>query len=377
MKDLSTVAIHGGEHRRIEGAVTLPIFQSSTYEFQGHESYYDIKYARLNNSPNHLALHEKLALLEGGEAALVLGSGMAAISTAVMALLENGDHIVAHKTLYGASMALFGSELKRFGITCDFGDTHELPTLIRPNTKMIYVESITNPLMEVIDFAAVTELARKHRLLAMIDNTFATPVNFRPLEHGFDVVVHSATKYLNGHSDVVAGCVVGSASLVKKIHHMAVYLGGTLDPHACSLLLRGIKTLVVRVEKQNQSALKLARFLRDQSQVARVHYPGLETHATFQAAQKYFHGAGGMISFELRDAAKVDAFMRRLKVIVQAPSLGGVESLVVLPAKTSHAGLTREQRLKCGVSDGLIRFSVGLEEVSELIRDLEQALAGC
>jgi len=375
MKDISTTAVHGGEHPRVDGAVTMPVFQSATYEFAEGTSYYDIRYSRINNCPNHMALNKKLALLELGEQALVLGSGMAAISTTALALLSKGDHIVAQKTLYGASMALFSKELPRWGITCDFADPKDFAGVIRPNTKMMYMESITNPLMEVADFAAATALAKKHNLISVIDNTFATPVNFRPLNAGFDLSLHSATKYLNGHSDVVAGCVIGSKELMAHIVRMAVYLGGTLDPHACSLLQRGIKTIALRVERQNKTALQIANHLSRHGRIAAVNYPGLEGHSSFSNAKKYFSGFGGMISFELKDAGQVDRFLKKLKLPIHAPSLGGVESLVILPARSSHAGLSADERKNSGIGEGLIRLSVGLEDVQELIGDLDQALA--
>jgi cystathionine beta-lyase/cystathionine gamma-synthase len=372
--DLSTTAVHGGEpHPRIEGAVTLPVFQSSTYEFEDNTSYYDIKYSRLNNSPNHLAVNQKIALLESAEAGLVLGSGMAAISSTALGLLSKGDHIVAQTTLYGASQALFQHHLPRFGITCDFAEPSQFAKLIRPETKIIYVESISNPLMEVPDFAAVTALAKKHGLLAVIDNTFASPVNFRPLKHGFDLSLHSATKYLNGHSDVVAGAVAGSKVLIDKINKMAAYLGGTLDPHACSLLQRGMKTLTVRVDRQNKTAFQLAAHLQQHPKVKSVFYPGLESHRSFANAAKYLSGFGGMMSFELRDAAATNRFMKALKIPILAPSLGGVESLVIQPALSSHGSLTAQERSERGISDALIRLSVGLENLDDLIKDLDQA----
>jgi cystathionine beta-lyase/cystathionine gamma-synthase len=374
--DLSTIAIHGGDpHPRIEGAVTLPVFQSATYEFENVENYYDIKYARLNNSPNHIALNKKIAHLEGGEAGLVLGSGMAAIATTALGLLSKGDHVLAQSTVYGGTWTLFNHDLPRFGITCEFAEPKDFAKLVRPETKMIYIESISNPLLEVPDFAAVTALARKNKILTVIDNTFATPVNFRPLQHGIDIAVHSATKYLNGHSDVVAGAVIASKANIEKINRMAVYLGGTLDPHACSMLDRGIKTLPVRVERQNQSAMQIASHLSLHSKIKRVFYPGLETHPNHGLAKELFAGFGGMVSFELRNENATGQFIESLKIAVHAPSLGGVESLVIQPARSSHASMAKQDRLNRGINDGLIRFSVGLESAQNLIEDLDQALA--
>lgn len=377
MKDLSTIAVHGGDiEPRIEGAVNLPIFQTANYEYQDVEDYRDIRYARLNNSPNHLALHGKLAELEGGEAALALGSGMAAISSVAFGLLRSGDHIVAQKTLYGGTYSLFTKELGRFGIACDLAESEaDFERLVKPATKMIYVESMSNPLLEIPDFELILKIAKKHSLFSVIDATFTTPVNFRPLTLGFDVALHSATKYLNGHSDVVAGAVIGRKSLVEQINAMAIHLGGMLDPHAAFLLHRGLKTLPLRVERQNRSALQVAQYLSQHKAVEKVNYPGLESHATFSRAKKFFTGFGGMMSFDLKHENGVDRFLKSLKLPILAPSLGGVESLVILPSRTSHMVLGPEGRKKTGIGEALVRFSVGLENPEDLIADLDQALA--
>jgi cystathionine beta-lyase/cystathionine gamma-synthase len=277
MDSLPTQLIHAGEPSpRIQGAVSMPIFQSANFENENVEKYSDIVYARLNNTPNHTALHAKLAAIEGAEAALVTGSGMAAISSALFAVLKAGDHLLVQKTIYGGTHALITEDLKRFGIEFDFIDPAEpsaWSASVKANTRAIYVESISNPLMEVPELQAVTEFARSKGLVSMIDNTFATPVNFKPSQLGFDLSLHSATKYLNGHSDVIAGAVIGKRELVHKVNHTATHLGGMLDPHACFLLHRGLKTLFVRVQYQNTSALKIARFLSEQSSVVKVNYP--------------------------------------------------------------------------------------------------------
>jgi cystathionine beta-lyase/cystathionine gamma-synthase len=356
----------------------MPIFQSATYEYGGEESYHDVRYLRTNNTPSQLALHAKLAALEQAEAALVTASGMAAISTTLLTVLSPGDHLLAQNCLYGGTHDLVTGELARLGISHDFidGDQPESWTaLLRPNTRAIYVEAMSNPLLEVIDLEAVVQFARTHRLTSLIDNTFATPVNYRPLAAGFDLALHSATKYLNGHADIVAGAVVGSAKTIERIRQRANHLGGSLDPHAAFLLKRGLKTLALRVRYQNDSTLQIAQFLAGHPEVARVNYPGLETHPQHARARRLFSGCGGVLSFELRGAlSRADEFAARVRIPIVAPSLGGVHTLLTRPATTSHAGLTRAQREHLGISDSLLRLSVGIESPLDLIADLEQAL---
>ena len=378
---IETQLIHAGEPRPlICGAVSLPIFQSSTFEYAGQGDYHELKYIRLNNTPNHAALGAKLAAVEGAEAGLVTASGMAAISAVLLTLLKSGDHFLAQDCLYGGTHDFITQDLPAFGITVDFIDADKPGTwadLLRPTTRLVYVETITNPLMQVADLEAVAAFARKHRLVSVIDNTFASPVNFRPPEHGFDLCLHSGTKYLNGHSDIVAGAVVGTEPLVAEITRTLNHLGGALDPHACFLLHRGLKTLAVRMRWQNDSALAVARFLSGHPKVRRVNYPGLETHSAYDRAARLFAGAGGMISFEVDGGvAAAERFMERCRLPVIAPSLGGVESLITRPATTSHAGMAPDERRKLGIADELIRLSVGLEAPEDLIADFDQALAG-
>lgn len=378
-KHIETQLVHAGEPLpRIAGAVEMPIFQSATYEYGGEESYHDVRYLRTNNTPSQLALHAKLAALEQGEAALVTASGMAAISTTLLTVLSPGDHLLAQSCLYGGTYDLVTGELARLGISHDFidGDRPESwAALLRPNTRAIYVEAMSNPLLEVIDLEAVVQFARAHRLTSLIDNTFATPVNYRPLAAGFDLALHSATKYLNGHADIVAGAVVGSAKTIERIRQRANHLGGSLDPHAAFLLKRGLKTLALRVRYQNDSTLQIAQFLAGHPEVARVNYPGLETHPQHARARRLFSGCGGVLSFELRGAlSRADEFAARVRIPIVAPSLGGVHTLLTRPATTSHAGLTRAQREHLGISDSLLRLSVGIESPLDLIADLEQAL---
>jgi cystathionine beta-lyase/cystathionine gamma-synthase len=376
---LETKVIHAGEPEpRILGAVAMPIFQSAMFEYSGETDYHDLKYIRLNNTPNATVLHGKLAALENAEAALVTASGMAAISTTLLSFLSNGDHVLAQDCLYGGTHDFLTRDFPSFGIFYDFidaSDPESWEVQLRPQTKAIYVETITNPLMQVADLEAIARFARAHGLVSMIDNTFATPVNFRPLEHGFDLSLHSCTKYMNGHSDIVAGAVMGSREHVGKIKRKLDHLGGSLDPHAAFLLHRGVKTLFVRVQHQNESALEIARFLEGRSEIARVNYPGLESNPSHERAKRLFEGFGGMLSYELTggaDAAK--RFIAATELPIKAPSLGGVETLLTQPALTSHAGMSREDRTRLGITDGLVRMSVGLEATEELIEDLGRAL---
>lgn len=379
-QSIDTRLIHSGEIRPgIEGAVALPIFQSANFESVEGEDYHDIKYMRLSNSPNHTVLAAKLAVLEGAEASLVSTSGMAAITTIFHSLLSAGDHVIFQDCLYGGTYDYARREFERHGLACDFVDGERPDSwadALRPETRMIYVESITNPLIQVADLEAVVSFARQHGLVSVIDNTFASPVNFRPAEIGFDLSLHSGTKYLNGHSDMVCGAVIGRAKPVGHVKKMMSFLGGSLDAHACFLLHRGLKTLGVRVRQQNETALALARFLETHPAVSRVNYPGLPSNSGHERAKKLFDGFGGMLSFELAGGeAAARRFEEAVTIPIVAPSLGGVESLITRPAATSHAGLTKDERLDVGVSDGLIRVSVGIEGMEDLIGDFEAALA--
>jgi cystathionine beta-lyase/cystathionine gamma-synthase len=376
---IETKVIHAGEPRpRIAGAVVMPVFQSATYQYAGEKSYDEVRYIRLNNTPNHLALAEKLAALENTEDALVTASGMAAISTSLLTFLGKGDHFLAQDCLYGGTRDFVTRDIEKFGISYDFIDGNDPESWkgkLKPNTRAIYVETISNPLMQVPDLESVVSFAKSHGLVSMIDNTFASPVNFRPSELGFDLSLHSATKYLNGHSDIVAGAVIGKSILIEKVTHKLNHLGGSLDPHAAFLLHRGIKTLALRVKHHNESALQIARFLEKQPAIAKVNYPGLESHPNHERAQRLFDGFGGMMSFELHDGVEgAESFMRAALLPAVAPSLGGVETLVTRPSTTSHSGLSAEDRRRLGISDGLIRLSVGIEATQDLMEDFRQAL---
>ena len=357
----------------------MPVFQSSTFEMSGEVGYHDVRYLRLNNTPNHLALHAKLAAIEGGEEALVTASGMAAISTTLLTLLQPGDHVLAQRCLYGGTHDLITQDLPRLGIAHTWFDAQapdQLASLVQPSTRVIYCETLTNPLVELGDLPAIASFARARGLVSIIDNTFATPLNFRPIAHGFDLVVHSATKYLNGHSDIVAGAIVGRRELVERVRVKLNHLGGCLDTHACFLLHRGLKTLAVRVRHQNASAQRVAEFLAQHPAIARVHYPGLATHPDHARARELLAGFGGMLSFEPRGGvAASKRFVERVALCVHAPSLGGPETLVTRPVTTSHAGTDPAARAALGIGDALVRLSVGLEDPDDLCADLEQALA--
>ena len=379
MHRIDTRLIHAGEpETRICGAVSLPVFQSSTFEYAGQSSYDDLKYIRTNNPPNHEVLHKKLAALENAGAALVTASGMAAITTTLLALFSPGDHILVQNCLYGGTQDFIVSDFAPLGFQFDFFDADDPASwtaLIKPNTRGLYAETITNPLIQVGDLKALAGFATANGLISMIDNTFATPVNFRPAEWGYDISLHSCTKYLNGHSDIVAGAVIGRETLLKKIAHKLIHLGGSLDPHACFLLHRGMKTLALRVRHQNRSAQAIAETLAAHPAVDRVNYPGLPDHPGHGRARELLEGFGGMVSFELKgglDAA--ERFMQRVTVPIIAPSLGGVETLVTRPATTSHAGMSAEERQAAGISDSLVRLSVGIEDTQDLIDDFKNAL---
>jgi cystathionine beta-lyase/cystathionine gamma-synthase len=376
---IETKLVHAGEPLpRIAGAVQMPIFQSATYEYGGEGNYHDVRYLRTNNTPSQVALHLKIAALENAQAALVTASGMAAISTTLLSLLSAGDHLLAQSCLYGGTHDLLTKEFPKLGLNVDFIDADRPDTWraqLRPTTRAIYVEAMTNPLLQVADLPAVVEFARAHGLTSVIDNTFASPINYRPIEAGFDLSLHSATKYLNGHSDIVAGAVAGQAEVIERIRHKANHLGGSLDPHAAFLLSRGLKTLALRMRYQNDSTLRIARFLEEHPAVARVHYAGLESHPRHARARRLFAGFGGVLSFELKGAdERADQLAKKLQIPIVAPSLGGVHTLLTRPASTSHAGLARSERLQLGISDSLLRLSVGIEATEDLLEDFEQAL---
>lgn len=376
---IDTQLVHAGEpHPRIGGAIATPIFQSSTFESRNETSYHDIRYIRLNNTPTHVALHQKLATIEEGEAALATASGMAALSVTFFSLLKAGDHVLVQQCPYGGSHSLFTQDLARFGVTHTFVDATKPETwdaALRPGTKAFYAESITNPLLEVADHAAVARFAKKNRLISFIDSTFATPINFKPLTVGYDLVIHSCTKYFNGHSDIVAGAVIGRKDLIEAITHGANHLGGCLDPHACFLLDRGLKTLSLRMARHNENALRLAEYLSGHPKIEKVLYPGLETSPHHQRARQYFKGSGGVFGFVPKGGVPAaDAIIRAVKIPAHAASLGGVESLILRPAGSTHQQMSEAEKRAVGLVPELIRFSTGIEATEDLIADLAQAL---
>ena len=370
----ATLCIHAGTHLDpATGGACSPIFTSTAYAYPNPTN--ENIYPRYFNAPNQRVINRKLAALEQGEDALVFGSGMAAISTLLFSHLKPGDHAVFQADLYGGTYHFVAKELVRFGIEVSFCRTSaEFATALRSNTRIIYVESPSNPLLQCVDLAAVVALARAHDVMTVIDNTFATPINQNPIALGMDAVIHSATKYLNGHSDVNAGVVVSSGAVIRRLTESAIDHGGMLDAHACAQLERGLKTLALRVRQHNENAHRLARFLQTHPAVAHVNYPGLPEHPAHNIAKKQMRGFGGMLSFELRDPGQVDPLFTRLRVVLPALSLGGVESLVCVPSRTSHRTMTPVERERAGISDGLVRVSVGIEEVEDLLEDFEQAL---
>lgn len=374
-KGINTICTHVGEleDKEFKGAIS-PLYMSTSYAFE------DVavkRYPRYFNTPNQVALSQKIAALEHAEAAMIFGSGMAAISTAMFAFLQSGDHVVLQQTLYGGTYNLVVEEFKKYGITYSFTDgwkPADFETKIKKNTKVIYLETPSNPLLTITDLSAVAEIAKKYGLISIIDNTFASPVNQNPIDFGIDVVLHSATKYMGGHSDILAGAAASSKEHMDTIFHVAKNFGGSLSDFTVWLLERSIKTMGIRVKAQNENALKMAEFLYAHDVVEAVYYPGLKSHPDHELAKKQMKGFGGMLSFELKTTIDASKFLKALKLIKPSMSLAGVESTVVSPTLTSHALLSAEERKKQGINDGLIRFSVGIEEVEDLIKDIEQAL---
>ncbi|WP_339263615.1 bifunctional cystathionine gamma-lyase/homocysteine desulfhydrase [Geobacillus sp. FSL K6-3411] len=372
-----TLLIHGGipgdPHT---GAVSVPIYQVSTYKQEEVGKHKGFEYSRTGN-PTRAALEKLIADLEGGEAGFAFASGMAAI-TAVMMLFDSGDHIVLTDDVYGGTYRVMANVLNRFGLESTFVDTSDIANIeahIRPNTKAIYIETPTNPLLKITDLKAAAAIARAHGLLLIVDNTFSTPYLQTPLELGADIVIHSATKYLGGHSDVVAGlAVVRTAELAERLHYVQNSTGGILGPQDSWLLMRGMKTLGVRMEEHEQNARAIAAFLAEHQAVTRVYYPGLPEHPNHELAKAQMRGFGGMISFDVGSLERAETVLSRVRYFTLAESLGAVESLISLPGKMTHASIPKERREQLGITDGLIRLSVGLEDVNDLIDDLAQAL---
>ncbi len=379
-ESIETVAVHGGERwPGPEGSVVFPIYQSTVFSVEPGTDYHDISYIRLSSTPSQRYLHDKLAALEGAQAAVATASGMAAVSTVLLSVLRAGDHLLASDCLYGGTHDFLTHHAEDLGWRYTFVDVHRPDTWAAartPQTRAFLAETITNPLMRVGLLAEIAEFARREGLLTVIDNTFATPVNFRPLAAGFDLCFHSATKYLGGHSDLAAGAVMGSADLIDRVRLTLNHYGGSLDPHAGFLLARGIKTLALRVRAHNDNAMALAGFLAGHPEVAAVSYPGLASHPDHAHAAKLLSGFGGMLSLRLRGGeAAAQALLGAVRLARPAVSLGGVETLVTQPAVTTHAEMAPEDRERLGITPDLIRVSCGIEAEQDLIADFSQALA--
>lgn len=376
----STIAIHGTPHRIPDGApVVQPVYQSTTYGYPVGGGG-DLLYERYGNTPNQIGLAKKYALLEGAEAAVMLGSGMAATALAHLAVLRPGDHLISSAWIYGGTKQFFDQELDRLGIGVSYVDPSQPRAwrrAIRKTTRAVFLESPTNPLMRIVDPAPVAAIARESGLALLVDSTFASPINFRPLEHGADVVITSATKYLNGHSDVTGGAVAGAQAVIDEVTRLARTWGPALGSHAAWLLDRGLKTLSLRVARHNANAMAVATWASRQPGIAAVHYPGLRDHPDHVAAARLLDGFGGVVGIALAGgAAAAETVLRRLRIFAHAPSLGGVESLVSEPRLTSHAGLSADERAAIGIPDGFLRLSCGIEDADDLIADLRHGLDG-
>ncbi|MEZ4975317.1 MAG: PLP-dependent aspartate aminotransferase family protein [Flavobacteriaceae bacterium] len=372
---LNTVCVHTGEVEDLtfKGAIS-PIYLSTSYEFDEVDA---LRYPRNFNTPNQEALCAKIAALEHTEAALLFGSGMAALSAVFMAFLKSGDHLVVQNTLYGGAVNFIRQEFPKFGIEYTFTEGYEVDDFaaaIKPNTKLIHIETPSNPLLTITDIQGVANLAKSRGVLTVIDNTFASPVNQNPIDFGIDIVMHSATKYMGGHSDILAGALAASHQYIDIIKNSAKNFGGNLSDFTVWMLERSMKTMGIRVKAQNRNAKKMAKWLSNQELVTQVNYPGLKSHPQYELAKTQMKGSGGMLSFELKPEVDPLKFMHALKYIKPVGSLAGVESTILLPAKTSHALLTPDQRATMGVSDRLIRFSVGIESKDDLMDDISQAL---
>ena len=375
IKGINTICTHVGEiHDEQFGGAVSPIYPSTSYEYIDAEV---SRYPRYSNTPNQEYLCKKIAALEETETAMILGSGMAAISTTLLSLLDSGDHIVFQKDIYGGTRNLAEAQFDRYGIEYSFTEGLEASDFekeIKENTKIIYIESPSNPILKIVDIKAVAELAKSKGLLSIIDNTFATPVIQKPATMGVDIILHSATKYFGGHSDICAGAVATSESLKETIWSMSKNLGGSLSDYTVWLLERSMKTLAIRVKAQQENAMKLSKYLYDHSLTKIVYYPGLSTHNNHDLAKRQMNGFGAMMSFEFDESIHVNTFLKSLKLIKPSMSLAGVESTMLVPAETSHHLLKEEDRVEQGITNNLIRFSVGIEDTEDLIEDIEQAL---
>lgn len=385
-ESLSTRAIHAGEPReKYADSLTTPIIQTSTFTFRNSKAIEDYtkkgkeryEYGRYGN-PTATIAERRLANLEGAEDCVVFTSGMSAITTTILSLVRSGDHIVITDDSYKKTLEFCKSYLKQFDIGCTiipFGDYEVIEKAIRKNTRFLFSESPTNPYLNIFDLVKIKKIADKHNVLTLIDSTFSTPLNQRPIEFGMDLVLQSATKYLGGHNDILAGAVLGRTDLIDTIRNLHKSMGGLIDPHCCYLLLRGLKTFPLRVKQQNESALKIAQFLENHSRIKRVYYPFLQSHPHYKIAKKQMSGGGGVVTFEIKgNLSRAKRFLDSLKLCYIGPSLGGVETLITHPALVTYYDCTRKERYALGITDTLFRLAVGIEDVEDLIKDLDRAL---
>ena len=372
-KKIGTKCVHSGNivDDKFHGSIS-PIYPATTYDYRKTDTY-----PRYFNTPNQLALSRKISDLESAEDSILFGSGLGAVSSTMFSFLKSGDHVILHDSIYGGTTNLVNTEFKKFNIDfsyIDINDVDLLKSTINKNTRIIYFETPTNPLLEIVDISLISSLAKENNIISIIDNTFASPINQNPINFGIDLVIHSATKYLGGHSDILAGSVSGAKEHIEKIKKSGINYGANLSDYTVWLLERSIKTLSVRVNAQNQNALDLAKFLDDNALIKKVFYPGLENHLSHEIASKQMNGFGGMMSFEVTDKINSEDFVSDLKIISPTMSLAGVESSITSPSKTSHKKVDPQIRKKLGISDNLLRFSVGIEDIEDLMLDLDKSL---
>jgi methionine gamma-lyase len=384
-KGFSTKAVHAGEKwDAMTGAAITPIYETSIFGFSSTKELIDVMgrksagyvYTRYGN-PTWRAAEKKMAELEATEDAAVFSSGMAAIATTVFTLVSSGDHVVSTRDVYGGTLALFKNVLPKFSVQISLVEAtnlREMESAIKDNTKMIFIETPTNPTLKIVDIPKLAGLARRKGIKVVVDNTLASPYNQRPIDLGADIVVHSATKYLGGHNDITAGVVAGSKDFIQKLVEMRKHLGGVLDPHAAWLLLRGLKTLALRMERHNSNGIQIAEYLQKHPKVKKVYYPGLQSHAQHSVAKRQMKGFGGVVSFEIKGNFETTTkFVDNLKLCYLAGSLGGVETLVMQPVTSSHYYVSKEDRAKAGITDELVRLALGIEDPEDIIADLDQA----
>ena len=372
-KKIGTKCVHSGNivDDKFHGSIS-PIYPATTYDYRKTDTY-----PRYFNTPNQLALSRKISDLESAEDSILFGSGLGAVSSTMFSFLKSGDHVILHDSIYGGTINLVNTEFKKFNIDfsyIDINDVDLLKSTIKKKTRIIYFETPTNPLLQIVDISLISSVAKENNIISIIDNTFASPINQNPINFGIDLVIHSATKYLGGHSDILAGTVSGTKEHIEKVKKSGINYGANLSDYTVWLLERSIKTLSVRVNAQNQNALDLAKFLDDNSLIKKVFYPGLENHLSHEIASKQMNGFGGMMSFEVTDKINSEDFVSDLKIISPTMSLAGVESSITSPSKTSHKKVDPQIRKKLGISDNLLRFSVGIEDIEDLMLDLDKSL---